>query len=283
MPIFTCWVFCLVVKGKMEVAEVRAVRARPNKLSSEPPVAARGKGRPKKRSAAMVPLQERPDTAATHLPQSKDVQVATLLFSGALPSMQTSKTVYSLETQASLASRLDMNKQKISQKLNALAYRGWLAARNLTAGVWLAALRKCGTYVTTSEDGSEVRDAIQPAVFVRKRKYDGTRMWSKCGNAPASGEAGDTEVGDVVGHHELFVIEVGWALALRRYSTSFHGVQFLHMRGTTPTHLTTVDGTTAEVNVEGLRQLEYDADDKIDQAFPRVIDVPMTGGHPAID
>ena len=109
-------VSCLVAKGEImeEVAVVRAVRARP-KVNFEPPVAARGKGRPKKRPAAMVPLVDRPVTVALEVPKTSNAEVATLLFRGALPSMQKSIPVYPSETQASLAARLNMNKENVSQ------------------------------------------------------------------------------------------------------------------------------------------------------------------------
>eukprot|EP00959_Pyramimonas_sp_CCMP1952_P011398 239345-Pyramimonas_sp.AAC.1 len=111
---------------------------------------------------------------------------------------------------------------------------------------------------------------VEPLVFFRMRKYDGTRMKLTCNVEHDYGEDVITE--RTKGTRETFVTKAGFGIAVRKRARQTE--EYLHMCGQIPTHLCVLQGSKAEVINAALHvQVDSSYDSIVEGRFPRQVDI----------
>eukprot|EP00959_Pyramimonas_sp_CCMP1952_P323909 6779105-Pyramimonas_sp.AAC.1 len=127
-----------------------------------------------------------------------------------------------------------------------------------------------GTLAACRQAPGQDGGACEPLIFIRQRKYDGTRMKVTCRVEHEYTDDVITEAS--TGTREIFVTKAGFAMIFRKRS---HGSEHhLLVGGSVPTHLSVLEGSKGDVINAALRhQLDSPLDPLIETRFPRQLDV----------
>ena len=223
-------------------------------------------GRPPKRPASPTPKQK----ALSKALQSNLGKLAEEVW-GAGPFASKSNVTQALLTGGGA--------NHIKEKLQALAWRAWEILRrdNDLRVQRVLALSKL----------SAGRVQVQPLFFMRWRSYDGTKARIRVQTDVKVPTLPLLEAEKESGPHEIFVVQAGWAAALRlcssitdraRVSAAEHG-NIVILSSEIPTRLQSIDSPAAECVQEALKQLNSPLDAEVAQRFLRRVDIVNCDGH----
>ncbi|CAK0814162.1 unnamed protein product [Prorocentrum cordatum] len=222
--------------------------------------------------AAVLPPEQLP-VAAPPLEQQKAATIDQTDAIGKVASVMV-RRVYpdtqqpiGLESATRLAERLGIFASRLREKVYAVGHAAWRTGQRHAAAIVPRLLAVCRASRGPEAAGGPPTDAV---IFFRKRKYDGTRI--RVTTQVAQHYDADTIVERCAGTRELFVIKAGFSVVLRkRFADSD---DFVHIIGSTPTHINVLETPSAEIiNACLRRQLDQSYDKLANERIPRQVDV----------